>query len=61
MSAARLTEDQIVAARAMYLLGRTLGEIAERLKCSVYDLSPWLYMECVSAAIPDSRSEGTNP
>lgn len=23
--------------------GKTLGEIAQQFKCSIYDLSPWLY------------------
>jgi hypothetical protein len=25
--------------------GKNLGEVAEALGCSIYDLSPWLYMD----------------
>lgn len=45
MSVHDLSDDQIATARRLYDEGKTLGEVAADLGCSLYDLSPWLYME----------------
>ena len=43
MSTSDLTDAQIAAARRFYAEGAKLGTIAQRVGCSLYDLSPWLY------------------
>jgi hypothetical protein len=40
-----LTDGQIAEARELYDSGKTLGEVAEHFSRSIYDFSPWLYME----------------
>lgn len=40
-----LSDVDRAVARSLWRGGWTLGEIANHLGCSVYDLSPWLYME----------------
>lgn len=45
MSRDMLTDEQIAEARRMYDGGATLGEVASHFGRSIYDFSPWLYME----------------
>ena len=45
MSRDTLTDEQIAEARKMYDGGAMLGEIASHFGRSIYDFSPWLYME----------------
>ncbi len=45
MSRDTLTDDEIAEARRMYDDGATLGEVATHFGRSLYDFSPWLYME----------------
>lgn len=42
-----LGEEERAEARKMFAEGKTLGEIAQVLGCSVYALSPWLYAEAL--------------
>lgn len=45
MTSAQISE----AYRLFYGEGLTLGEVAERLGCGLYDLSPWLYSRAARA------------
>lgn len=65
MSRHTLSDEDIATARRMYDEGSTLGEVAEHFSRSIYDFSPWLYMEHPSvqealagaeARIRDARS-----
>lgn len=40
-----LTDRDRALARLLWARGLTIGYIAHELECSVYALSPWLYME----------------
>jgi hypothetical protein len=55
VSATDLSYSQMAEARRLYSEGATLGEIAKILDCSIYDLSPWLYMEHIH------RDESSKP
>lgn len=58
---AKLTEAQVDAAyRMFYGEGLNLGQVAERLGCGIYTLSPWLYraaMRIAREAVRDDRKE----
>lgn len=41
----RLTVRQTEEAKGLWKQGLTLGEIADKLSCSIYDLSPWIYAD----------------
>lgn len=42
----KLTDEQVTEARRLYYEdGRNLRQVADAVRCSIYDLSPWLYME----------------
>lgn len=41
----KLTEEEQNYARRFYREGKNLIEVAELMKCSIYDLSPWIYAE----------------
>lgn len=45
MSRDTLTDAEIAEARRLYDGGSTLGEVARHFGRSIYDFSPWLYME----------------
>lgn len=45
-----LSRDQIHAAKSMWTRGYSLGTIAAHVGCSIYALSPWLYMDEVDIA-----------
>lgn len=40
-----LTETQVERARKLWRDGCSLEEIATRIDCGLFDLSPWLYLE----------------
>jgi hypothetical protein len=42
----QLSDAQMAEARVLYYKrGHNLGAVARSIGCSIYDLSPWLYME----------------
>lgn len=50
---ANLSGEQMEQARKLWADGENLGSIAETLRCSVYDLSPWLYADEINAALAE--------
>lgn len=52
----KLYENDSVWAR-FYRDGKNLGEIAAELRCSIYDLSPWLASPVVNAAFEVSKEK----
>lgn len=58
MSVHDLSDEQITQARVLYDMGKSLGEVAGELQCSLYDLSPWLYMEHPSIRNAIAAAEG---
>lgn len=45
-------------ARRLWAEGKTIGEIAGILDCSIYDLSPWLLYELPEQAEEKGASDG---
>lgn len=51
-----LKPRQVLLAHEMWDEGRTLGEIANAVNCSVYDLSPMLYWQEIRQVFKDARN-----
>lgn len=54
-----LTDDEVWLARGLFAEGLPLGAIAAHLGCSLYALSPWLYMESPSVVAALWRVEAS--
>ena len=57
----RLNESNTRLAVSFWREGKTLGWIAEKLGCSVYDLSPWLYADEMHDALHKTDERDPTP
>lgn len=60
MSVRDLSDIQIRDARRMWGDGCSLGVIAQRLGCSIYDLSPWLYEHVIEQADATNQEQASD-